>query len=116
MDDFVTALEQLNSPELAWKDMLETELQPLMEQTVSNRNKERVQKIWVQIYDQLLDYKAWDSGPTSSLYGTQSTASLLAGDRMKRFAKVRSTDMQCNSLPIKVCALYCCCAGAPEKN
>ena len=93
--------------------MLETELQPLMEQTLSKRSNERVHKIWLQIYNQLLDYKTWDSGPTSSLYGTQSTASLLAGDRMKRFARVRSRDMQC----IGACmhGLYCC-LGTPEKS
>ena len=89
MDDFVAALEQLNSPELAWKDMLETELQPLMEQTVSHRNRTRIQKIWGQIYSQMLDYRSWDSGPTSSLYGTQSTVSLQAGQRRKWFAQVR---------------------------
>ena len=89
MNDFVTALEQLNSPELAWKDILDTDLQPLMEQSVANRNTEKVKKIWQQIYAQLLDYRSWDSGPTSSLYGTQSTASLQAGQRMKRFAQVR---------------------------
>lgn len=90
MDDFVNALEQLNSPELAWKDMLETDLQPLMEQTVSNRDAKKVKKIWMQIYAQLLDYRSWDSGPASSLYGSQSTASLRAGQRMKRFAQVRT--------------------------
>ena len=89
VDDFVNALEQLNSPELAWKDILEVDLQPLMEQSVSNRDKKNVKKIWAQIYAQLLDYRSWDSGPTSSLYGSQSTASLQAGQRMKRFAQVR---------------------------
>ena len=89
MDDFVASLEQLNSPELAWKDVLEMELQPLMEQSVSSRSKERIRKIWVQIYSQMLDYQTWDSSPASSLYGTQSTASMQAGDRMKRFARVR---------------------------
>ena len=88
VDDFVTALEQLNSPELAWKDMLETDLQPLMEQSVRGRDKKRIKDVWAQIFAQLLDYKSWDSGPTSSLYGTQSTASLQAGQRIKKFAKV----------------------------
>jgi DNA-dependent protein kinase catalytic subunit len=35
----------------------------------------------------MLDYRAWESGPSSSLYGTQSTLSLQAGERMKRFAR-----------------------------
>lgn len=91
VDDFVNALEQLNSPELAWKDTLETDLQPLMEQTVKSRDTEKVKTIWRQIYAQLLDYRSWDSGPPSSLYGTQSTASVKAGQRMKRFAQVRTS-------------------------
>ena len=90
MDDLVVALEQLNSPELAWKDMLEMELQPLMEQTVTRRSGEQVKKIWRQIYAQLLDGRASQStsSQSSSLYGTQSTFSLQAGERIKKFAKV----------------------------
>jgi DNA-dependent protein kinase catalytic subunit len=94
VDDFVTALEQLNSPELAWKDMLETDLQPLMEQSVRGRDKKRIKDVWAQIFAQLLDYKSWDSGPTSSLYGTQSTASLQAGQRIKKFAKENIKDVE----------------------
>ena len=106
MDDFVAALEQLNSPELAWKDMLEMELQPLMEQTVTNRSKDRVKKIWAQIYAQLLDYRAWDSCPASSQYGTQLTASLQAGQRMKRFAQVCNRDPYTNTISQVVYVLY----------
>ena len=91
MDDFVVALEQLNSPELAWKDKLEVELQPLMEQSVARRSGEKVKKIWNQIYSQLLDCQASEGGSqSSSLYGTQSTFSLQAGERIKRFAKVHT--------------------------
>ena len=92
VDDFVVALEQLNSPELAWKDLLETELQPLMEQTVARRSGEQVKRIWRRIYAQLLDCRASQSSTSSqssSLYGTQSTLSLQAGDRIKKFATVR---------------------------
>ena len=100
VDDFVVALEQLNSPELAWKDMLEMELQPLMEQTAARRSGEQVKKIWRQIYSQLLDGRASQStsSQSSSLYGTQSTFSLQAGERIKKFARVsRQQDLLCSS-------------------
>ena len=92
MDDFVVALDQLNSPELAWKDMLDMELQPLMEQSAGKRNAEEVRRIWSLIYWQLLDCRpaaeSSSSTASSSLYGTQSTFSLQAGERVKRFARV----------------------------
>ena len=40
------------------------------------------------MYSQLLDYRSWDTGPSSSLFGSGATPSLQVGPRQKKFAQV----------------------------
>ena len=63
-------------------------MKPVLEQTVTQRNVTELKKAWKSIYSQLLDYHAWDTGPSSSLFGSEATPSLQVGPRQKRFAKV----------------------------
>ena len=55
---------------------------------MTQRNVTELKKAWKSIYSQLLDYRAWDTGPSSSLFGSEATPSLQVGPRQKRFAKV----------------------------
>ena len=63
-------------------------MKPVLEQTVTQRNVTELKKAWKSIYSQLLDYRAWDTGPSSSLFGSEATSSLQVGPRQKRFAQV----------------------------
>ena len=71
------------------QDIYDNELRPIMEQTVANRDKTQLRQLWQQMYTQLLDYKAWETSSSSSLYGTGATPSLQVGQRQKKFAQVR---------------------------
>ena len=60
----------------------------MLEQTVTQRNVAQLKEAWKSMYSQLLDYRAWDTGPSSSLFGTEATPSLQVGPRQKKFAQV----------------------------
>jgi DNA-dependent protein kinase catalytic subunit len=86
VDDFVSALEQLTTPELAWKDVCENDLKPLMEPEVSRRDKKALLQAWQQIYSSLFDFEGrtgLSAQSSESLYGTPS--SLSAGQKQKSF-------------------------------
>jgi len=52
------------------------------------RNVMKLKEAWKSMYSQLLDYRSWDTGPSSSLFGSGATPSLQVGPRQKKFAQV----------------------------
>ena len=98
IDDFVAGLEQLNSPELLWKDRCDMELKPLMQS--SQRNREVIAKIWQEIYTDMFDHRTWDSSHPHST---------SRGQLAKKFAQV--SDIMC-IVPMCVCVCVCVCACA----
>eukprot|EP00731_Ephydatia_muelleri_P028749 Em0020g393a len=87
INDFIQALEQLSSPELVWKDAVDNDLKPLMEQSVGSRDEAKLKEVWQQIYSHLFDHKSWETSQDGSLYGTPSASSNLVGARKKKFAQ-----------------------------
>ena len=66
-----------------FKDLLDNEIKPLLDQTIPKRNKAAISKAWKQLYEQVLDTDP-DSSP-SSLFGSPS---LQKGSKQKTFVKV----------------------------
>ena len=60
VDEFIVALEQLNSPEQSWKDRCDNEIKPLMQ--CSQRDKEAIAKIWKRIYSSIFEQEAESMG------------------------------------------------------
>ncbi|XP_019852740.1 PREDICTED: DNA-dependent protein kinase catalytic subunit [Amphimedon queenslandica] len=91
MDEFIAALEQLNSPELAWKDWYDNELKPLVGSvTVPKRDKNAIKRVWEQMYSQLLETRSGLGD--KSLYG--GSPSLQKGARQKTFAQAYAKNIE----------------------
>lgn len=54
LNDFITALEQLTSPELAWKDFMDLDLKSFIEQSVIKRDKIFLKKAWNEVKSKFL--------------------------------------------------------------
>lgn len=85
-DNFIAGLEQLDFPELLWKDQCDNELKPLMDTTLMQRDKGAISRVCQQMHAELLDYRSWEGGGSSAgLYGTSS---LSKGPLQRKFAQV----------------------------
>lgn len=110
VNDFISALEQLTSPELVFKvehhmilmmsynvmsssqDLCQNDLRPLLEPSISQRDGVAIKRVWQHLCGQLLDYKSWES-MSDSLY---ASSSLTVGLKHKKFAQVvNSYTMYC---------------------
>ena len=94
LNDFIAALELLNSPELVWKvklnnhyrifyfsmkDLFEYEMKPLIESVdVSNRDETAIKGVWKSMYLQLLETRS----------SHVDTPSIQKGSKQKDFAQV----------------------------
>ena len=85
-DNFIAGLEQLHSPELLWKERCDTELKPLMNTSMMQRDKKAIARVCQQMHAELLNYRSWEGGGSSAgLYGTPS---LDKGPLQRKFAQV----------------------------
>ena len=68
------------------QDLCQSDLRPLLEASVAQRDSGAIKKIWQQLCANLLDYKSWES-MGDSLY---ASSSLTISLKQKKFAQVRT--------------------------